>query len=67
MTEIEAGGIFSYLGIQNEDIITSINGKPITDLNEIMALFGRIKNIDQLQLGVRRDGEDNQMDYQMKK
>lgn len=67
ITEIEAGGIFSYLGIQNEDIITSINGKPISDLNEVMALFGRIKNIDQLQLGVRRDGEETQMDYQMKK
>lgn len=67
ITEIEAGGIFSYLGIQNEDIITSINGKPISDLNEVMALFGRIKNIDQLQLGVRRDGEETQMDYVMKK
>ena len=67
ITEIEPGGIFSYLGIQNEDTITSINGKPITDLNEIMSLFGRIKNIDQLQLGVKREGEETQMDYQMKK
>jgi hypothetical protein len=32
-----------------------------------MALFGKIKNVDQLQLGVRRDGEETQMDYQMKK
>ena len=67
ITEIEPGGIFSYLGIQNEDTITSINGKPITDLNEIMSLFGRIKNVDQLQLGVKREGEETQMDYQMKK
>lgn len=67
ITEIDPGGIFSYLGIQNDDIITSINGKPISDLNEVMALFGRIKNVDQLQLGVRRDGEETQMDYQMKK
>lgn len=67
ITEIDPGGIFSYLGIQNDDIITSINGKPISDLNEVMALFGRIKNLDQLQLGVRRDGEDTNMDYQMKK
>ena len=67
ITEIDPGGIFSFLGIQNDDIITSINGKPISDLNEVMALFGKIKNVDQLQLGVRRDGEDTQMDYQMKK
>ncbi len=67
ITEIDPGGIFSFLGIQNDDIITSINGKPISDLNEVMALFGKIKNVDQLQLGVRRDGEETQMDYQMKK
>jgi len=67
ITEIDPGGIFSFLGIQNDDIITSINGKPNSDLNEVMALFGRIKNVDQLQLGVRRDGEETQMDYQIKK
>jgi type II secretory pathway component PulC len=67
ITDIEPGGIFSYLGIQNEDVITSINGKPITDLNEIMSLFGRLKNIDQLQLGIRRQGEESQLDYQMKR
>jgi type II secretory pathway component PulC len=67
MTEVEPGGIFSYLGILNEDIITSINGKPIQDLNEIMSLFGRISSLDKLQLGVKREGEERQMDYTIKK
>lgn len=67
ITEIEPGGIFAYLGIQDQDIITSINGKPITDLNEVMGLFGRIKNLDQLQLGLRREGDDTQLDYSIKK
>jgi type II secretory pathway component PulC len=67
ITEIEPGSIFSYLGIQNDDVITSIGGKPISDLNEVMSMFGRIKNLDNLQLGIRRDGEETNMDYQIKK
>lgn len=67
MTEMDPEGVFSYLGIQDQDIITSINGKPITDLNEIMGLFGRIKNLDNLQLGVRREGSDSNLEYSIKK
>lgn len=67
MTEMDPEGIFSYLGIQDQDIITSINGKAITDLNEIMGLFGRIKNLDNLQLGIRREGSDSNLEYAIKK
>lgn len=67
MTEMDPEGIFSYLGIQDQDVITSINGKPIADLNEIMGLFGRIKNLDNLQLGIRREGSDSNLEYSIKK
>ncbi len=67
MTEMDPEGIFSYLGIQDQDVITSINGKQITDLNEIMGLFGRIKNLDNLQLGIRREGSDANLEYAIKK
>lgn len=67
MTEMDPEGIFSYLGIQDQDVITSINGKQITDLNEIMGLFGRIKNLDNLQLGIRREGSDANLEYSIKK
>jgi hypothetical protein len=63
MTEIEPGSIYSYLNILNEDTITKINGKEITNLNEIMTMFGQIKDIDHLSIGVKRDGEDVDMEY----
>lgn len=66
ITEIEPGGIFAYLGIQNDDVITSIDGRPITDLNEVMSLFGRLKTVDKLRLGVRREGDESELDYTMK-
>ncbi len=67
MTEMDPQGIFPYLGLQDQDIITSINGKPIYDLNEVMGLFARIKNMDKLQLGVKREGSESMLDYNIKK
>jgi type II secretory pathway component PulC len=67
MTEMDPQGIFPYLGLQDQDIITSINGKPIYDMNEVMSLFARIKNLDNLQLGVKREGSDSVQEYSIKK
>jgi type II secretory pathway component PulC len=67
LTEMDPQGIFPYLGLQDQDIITSINGKPIYDMNEVMSLFARIKNLDNLQLGVKREGTDSVQEYSIKK
>ncbi len=67
IVEIDPSGIFSYLGIQDGDIITSINGKPIYSLNEVMNLFGRIRNLDQLSLGIKREGNESVQDYSIQK
>jgi len=67
LTEMDPQGIFPYLGLQDQDIITSINGKPIYDMNEVMGLFARIKNLDNLQLGVKREGSDSVQEYSIKK
>jgi type II secretion system protein C len=67
LTEMDPQGIFPYLGLQDQDIITSINGKPIYDMNEVMGLFAKIKNLDNLQLGVKREGSDSLQEYSIKK
>jgi type II secretion system protein C len=67
LTEMDPEGIFPYLGLQDQDIITSINGKPIYDMNEVMGLFSKIKNLDNLQLGVKREGSDSMQEYSIKK
>jgi type II secretory pathway component PulC len=66
MTNIEPGSIYTFLGMENDDVITSINGRPITDINDIMNMFGKIESVSKLQLGIKRSGEDTQLDYTMK-
>jgi type II secretory pathway component PulC len=63
MTEIVAGSIYSKLNIQDEDIICQINGKKIDNLNEVMGLFGRIKEIDHFELSVLRSGMEQNLEY----
>ncbi len=67
IVEIDPNGLFPYLGIQDGDIITNINGKPIYSLNEVMNLFGRIRNMDQMSLGIKREGTDSNQEYSIQK
>ncbi len=63
MTEIVPGSIYSKLNIKDGDILTKIDGKEIRNLNEVMNLFGRIKDIENLSITVKRDGEEETQDY----
>ena len=66
ISDVVPGGIFSHLNIQDGDIIESINGKKIQNLNEVMDLFGRIRDVDNLQIGLKRDGEEQNQEYTFK-
>lgn len=66
IVDIQPGGVFSYLGIENGDIITQINGQPISDLNMIMGLFGKITNLDKLNITINRGGTPTPLDYKFK-
>ena len=63
MTDIVPGSIYSKLNIQDGDIITGIDGKKIQNLNEVMNYFGRIRDIDTLQIAVQRNGAEEKLEY----
>lgn len=63
IVDIQPGSLYSYLGIENEDIITHINGKRIKNINEVMNLFSKIKNIKELNLTLNRGGGEVTQEY----
>lgn len=63
ISQVDPEGVFAYLGIENGDIITEINGEPIKELNEVMKLFGRISNVPKLNLTVNRNGQVKPLNY----
>jgi type II secretory pathway component PulC len=66
MTEVVPGSIYSQLDIQNDDIITSINGKKIENLNELTGLLGKIREIDHFEIGMKRNGMSENKEYDFK-
>ena len=67
ITEITPGSIYSQLNIQEDDIITGINGKNVTSINEVTSLLGKIRDITSLSITVERDGEEKTQDYSFEK
>lgn len=63
MTDIIPGSIYSKLNIENGDIIERIDGEKIEDLNAVMTKFGRIREIDNLSLTIKKDGASQTYDY----
>jgi type II secretory pathway component PulC len=63
IVDIQPGSIYSYLGIQDGDVISQINGEPIQELNEVMKLFGNMANLSKLNLGLGRGGETVTQNY----
>lgn len=63
LVEVEPGGIFATLGVQNEDIIKEIDGRRIDNMNQIMSLFSKLKNLNQLNLTIERGGTPTKLNY----
>ena len=63
MQEIVPGSIYSQLNIKDGDIITGINGKRFTNINELMSLFGQLKDIDHFEIGLKREGKAKNLEY----
>lgn len=63
MQEIVPGSIYSQLNIQEGDTITGINGNKITNMAELMNLFGQIDKVDHFELTLNRDGIDQNLEY----
>ncbi len=63
ITNIVPGSIYSQLNIQEGDIITQINGKPINNVNSVMEYLAKIKEINQFELSVKRNNDEQKIEY----
>jgi type II secretory pathway component PulC len=63
MTEVDPGGPFASLNVHVDDTIIGVNGRKFTSMNEVMDLFGKVKDMDKLSITVMREGEEQVMEY----
>ncbi len=67
IVEITPGSIYTHLNIQDNDVIKSINGQPISGMQAIMGLFGKISKLPKLNLEIEREGNLIPMKYEFSK
>ena len=60
---VPPGSIFSKLGIENNDQIKYIDGKPIRSQTQIFGLLNSFQTISNLSITVLRDGQEQKLEY----
>ncbi len=56
ISQVAPGSVFDQLGLQNGDLVTSIDGKPVTNPMQAMGLMQAMKTQSALDLTVNRGG-----------
>jgi len=56
ISQVAAGSVFDQLGLQNGDLVTSIDGQPVTNPMQVMGLMQEMKTKSALDLIISRAG-----------
>lgn len=57
--------MFARLGLQNQDLITSVNEQPLNSLESMAELMGTLQNEDNFKLNVMRGGQPTSLSVQL--
>jgi general secretion pathway protein C len=66
--QIQAGSVYERLGLRAGDVIRSVNGQPINNMDEVMRMYqqlGGLDNVSQLSVEVSRAGKPETLNYQL--
>jgi general secretion pathway protein C len=63
---VRPDGPFAKIGMQNGDVITSINGLEITSPEKALEVYAKLKSASHLSLGLERNGQKVTKDYSIR-
>jgi general secretion pathway protein C len=66
IVQIVPGSVYDKLGIQNEDVITGVDGQTINDPMKAMALFEKLKETSHMELQIKRGGRPSTLTYEIR-
>ncbi len=66
LNEVKGGGLFHSLGLQNGDVLLSVNDFDISSPESALQAFTALKGMDRVQLNVIRDGSNTTLTYQLR-
>ncbi len=63
--QIVPGSIYEKLGMVNGDIITAINGEPLNDVSKAFEAFGKIREMKEIDIQIKRNGRTQNNTYRI--
>lgn len=63
---IRRNGVLSRLGVQNGDVLRTINGFDLTSLDSALEAYGRLRDADHLTLAVDRRGQPTNVNFDIR-
>ena len=66
ITAIEPGSVYGELGILNGDVITGVQGNPVTSAQQAMEMYQNLRTAGDIEIQVERDGRRQTLKYQVK-
>lgn len=64
--EMEADSIYTRLGLQVMDVVTGVNGSPVTSPQQAMEMYQALKNSSNVQIQIERGGKLETHKYDIK-
>jgi len=66
VTDIAAGSLYQQLGLQNGDILTGVNGKPVTSMDQAMNMYRQLQRAPSVDVSVMRGGQQQSFHYDIR-
>jgi general secretion pathway protein C len=62
---IRPGTLLTNLGIQNGDILESVNGQPLSSPDTALGAYTTLRTADKFNLSIRRGGQSMMINYSL--
>jgi general secretion pathway protein C len=61
--EVQAGSVYEKLGLRVGDVIRSVNGQPVNNMDEVMRMYQQFSSENQINVEVVRAGKSETLQY----
>jgi general secretion pathway protein C len=64
--ELQPGSIYEKLGLRPGDVIRTVNGQPVSSMDDVMRLYQQFGSAERVQVDVQRGGRSESLYYDMR-
>lgn len=66
VSEIEPGSLFDQMGLEDDDVVTTVNGHRLNDPARAMQMLSTVRDQRSIQLRILREGRPLQLSYEIR-